>query len=245
MMLPQRSHKDARRVARKRGVFYFRRRLPGVDAGEVAVSLQTRNFREAEWLAAMLSREFDRMVGSMGKDRQQIAEALRRYLSKWLEDDERAWLQAKPGRPVYAWDAEEDEDPVAVDLAAIERDISDARQDLARRNFVAVADAADEVIREHGLSPADHAAVCLGILQARVKVFEARRERALGNGVAYNDAPPPAVPIPASLHMADCVLHPCQWVNAGETATFDRPPTSPIQAAAIRLFLARQCARGT
>jgi len=49
MMLPQCSH-----ITRKRGVYYYRRRLPGDAKREIAVSLRTRMFREAQWLAAKL-----------------------------------------------------------------------------------------------------------------------------------------------------------------------------------------------
>ncbi|WP_431272335.1 DUF6538 domain-containing protein [Dankookia sp. P2] len=52
-MLPHGSH-----IARKRGVFYYRRRLPGRICSEVAISLRTRHFREAEHLARALDRAF-------------------------------------------------------------------------------------------------------------------------------------------------------------------------------------------
>lgn len=202
-MLPQRSHKDARHVTRKRGVYYFRRRLPGCGIGEIALSLQTRNFRAAEWLAGLLSREFDRIVTKMSTDKNRIAEALRKYLEVWLAEDQTRWLGATAGRPVYAWDFEEGNDPVAADLAAIEQDIKDARLDAAQRNLGAVSEAADEIITQNGLSPADHAAIAYGILQARVRVFEARRERALGNPLPLIPQPPPAaVPPPAHVNGA-------------------------------------------
>lgn len=58
-MLPQRSHKGASpsRLTRKRGVFYWRRRLP--NGREVAISLTTRGYREAEHRAGLVNGAFD------------------------------------------------------------------------------------------------------------------------------------------------------------------------------------------
>ena len=84
MMLPQCSH-----ITRKRGVYYYRRRLPGDAKREIAVSLRTRMFREAQWLAAKLDQEFRKVMSSVKKyekpeDIQRIA---REYLSSKLEHD--------------------------------------------------------------------------------------------------------------------------------------------------------------
>jgi hypothetical protein len=57
-MLPQCSH-----ITRKRGVYYYRRRLPGTPKRELALSLHTRHFREAQWVAAILDREYSRVIG--------------------------------------------------------------------------------------------------------------------------------------------------------------------------------------
>ncbi|MGH6879767.1 DUF6538 domain-containing protein [Hypericibacter sp.] len=76
-MLPQRSHKcshicshnsiesDGSHVTKKRGVFYYRRRLPSPPGGEVAVSLGTTNYREAEHLATMLDEAFNELMQPM------------------------------------------------------------------------------------------------------------------------------------------------------------------------------------
>ena len=62
MMLPQCSH-----ITRKRGVYYYRRRLPGDAKREITVSLRTRMFREAQWLAAKLDQEFRKVMSSVKK----------------------------------------------------------------------------------------------------------------------------------------------------------------------------------
>ncbi|WP_375143950.1 DUF6538 domain-containing protein [Bradyrhizobium sp. Ash2021] len=52
-MLPQCSH-----ITKKRGVYYYRRRVPKSPGREVVLSLRTRVFRVAECLATGLDQEF-------------------------------------------------------------------------------------------------------------------------------------------------------------------------------------------
>ena len=66
--LPQCSHISLRsgrvevaHLTRKRGIYYWRRRLPVRLCGEVSLSLGTRRFRVAEHLAAMLDARFLRL----------------------------------------------------------------------------------------------------------------------------------------------------------------------------------------
>ena len=59
-MLPQCSH-----MTRKRGVYYYRRRLPKPHQGELALSLLTRRYREAEHLAALLDQTFTNVTKRM------------------------------------------------------------------------------------------------------------------------------------------------------------------------------------
>jgi hypothetical protein len=44
-MSPQITH-----ITRKRGVYYYRRRLPQHLGGEVSLSLRTKSFRREEWV---------------------------------------------------------------------------------------------------------------------------------------------------------------------------------------------------
>jgi hypothetical protein len=62
-MLPQRSH-----ITKKRGVYYYRRRIPKSPDSEVALSLQTRMFRVAEYLATWLDQEFRRLTEDVTTD---------------------------------------------------------------------------------------------------------------------------------------------------------------------------------
>jgi Domain of unknown function (DUF6538) len=86
MMLPQCSH-----ITCKRGVYYYRRRLPGATKSEIAVSLRTRMFREAQWLAAKLDQEFRGIMArvSENKNAADVQRIAREYLKDKLDHDMR------------------------------------------------------------------------------------------------------------------------------------------------------------
>lgn len=84
-MLPQCSH-----ITRKRGIYYYRRRLPKPLSGEIAVSLRTKTFLEADWLSQCLDRAFDRALRRMTESsnkRSDIAHMAKQYLRRALEHD--------------------------------------------------------------------------------------------------------------------------------------------------------------
>ena len=96
-MLPQCSH-----ITRKRGVYYYRRRLPGATKGEVALSLRTRMFREAQWLAAKLDQEFWGIMASVSgnKNTADVDRIAREYLRDKLDHDMKL-REASPHEAVY------------------------------------------------------------------------------------------------------------------------------------------------
>ena len=83
-MLPQCSH-----ITRKRGVYFYRRRLPFGLTGEVTLSLRTRTYREAEWLAQQLDEEFKRTIERVNDTNKNtdIPRILRQYLKQRLDFD--------------------------------------------------------------------------------------------------------------------------------------------------------------
>ena len=99
-MLPQCSH-----ITRKRGVFYYRRRLPKPLTGELALSLRTRAFREAEWLARVLDAAFPRMLRRMNdaKNLADINRIAREYLRDELDFDMKLRAKASQRRSTAAY----------------------------------------------------------------------------------------------------------------------------------------------
>lgn len=183
--LPQCSHIGLRsgrveaHLTRKRGIYYWRRRLPARLGGEVSLSLGTRGFRVAEYLAAMLDGEFFRVVATV-TDLSQIRSILRAYLAECLEADSQQRLGAKPGKPVYGWGASPDDDPVDVDLDAVVDSLGDARRALAERDYRSVARTVGELIQRHGIPDEHRNALAQGILEVRVELFEEMERRVLG-----------------------------------------------------------------
>jgi hypothetical protein len=91
-------------IARKRGIYCYRRRLPGLRRSEVCVSLRTRCYREAEHCAAILDKTFDsalRRARENMNDATDLNLLLRAYLQESLARDLERRMQRPPGTPVY------------------------------------------------------------------------------------------------------------------------------------------------
>jgi hypothetical protein len=87
-------------MTRKRGVYFVRRRLPRPFLGEVAVSLSTRHFRTAEYLAETLSAAFEVLVAqSMTSPNLQII--LSEYLREHLASARRRLVDAPHGESPF------------------------------------------------------------------------------------------------------------------------------------------------
>ncbi len=193
------SHRDAKALSRKRGVYYFRRQLPAPLSGEIAVSLCTRNYREAEHLAEILNSAFRAAVRS-SPTASDLRAILRKYLDDALEEDARARVTLPTGLPVYGLGAAapEGRDPVAMDQDVIGVALSEARQALAARDFPSVQDTVAILLKEHGLPESASNALAYGILEANVRVFEEAQRRTYGRSPVVL-LPEPPTPAPAAL----------------------------------------------
>jgi macrodomain Ter protein organizer (MatP/YcbG family) len=144
-MLPQCSH-----ITRKRGVFYFRRRLPKPLSGEITLSLRTRVFREAEWLTHTLDAAFARVLQRMTDDKNpaEISRIVQEYLRSHLENDleQRAYAAH---RPVYAGYVDAGEDSVTADLEWIDCELDAAKTELAERLYEHQRPLIDALMGEH------------------------------------------------------------------------------------------------
>jgi hypothetical protein len=187
MMLPQCSH-----ITRKRGVYYYRRRLPRHLTREVTLSLRTRSFREAQWLAAKLDREFRKLMLSVKKyekpeDIQRIA---REYLKSRLEHD----MEVRIGSPhvgVYSRSKEPGR-IVADDLEWIEGELLGARARLRERLYEHERETIDYVMQNRGVPAEQRNALAHALYQADVEFWEAVIERTKGNQYAK---PPMLLPL--------------------------------------------------
>ena len=180
-MLPQCSH-----ITRKRGVFYYRRRLPKPLTGELALSLRTRAFREAEWLARVLDAAFPRMLRRMNdaKNLADINRIAREYLRDELDFDMK--LRAKASQtPVYGYlyfneDASRP-DPVAADLLWIDLELETAEKKLAKRLYEERRGIIDRLMDEYQVPEDQWNDLAFAIFCARIKKWETIRKRTLGD----------------------------------------------------------------
>jgi site-specific recombinase XerD len=174
-MLPQCSH-----ITRKRGIYYYRRRLSGCTKGEVAVSLRTRVFREAQWLAARLDLEFGRIIASV-KDNTKtpdIQRIAREYLKSKLEHDMEQ-REASSHIGVYSRSTQAGR-IVSDDLEWIDDELQTARTELRERLYEHQRPLIDEIMEDNALPPELRDAVAHAIFQANVAFWETVRERTLG-----------------------------------------------------------------
>jgi hypothetical protein len=174
--LTQRSHKCSRgtssvasRLTRKRGVYYYRRRLPSRLGTDVALSLGTRKYREAEHLAEALDAVFRRAVNTVAISAD-LRSILRKYLEEALADDAEMRLTASPGRSVYTDGSRigPDRNTLDVDDETISLLLSDAREALALRDFKSVAVSVNNLIQECNLPEEQRNALAYGVLEANV-----------------------------------------------------------------------------
>lgn len=175
-MFPRCSH-----ITRKRGVYYYRRRLPIGVGGEIAFSLQTRVFREAEWLAQRLDPEFkaiiERVMLNQTKTKD-ISEIVSAYLKRKLDADMQHRI-ASPKKPLFPADADE-KTIVKSDLEFAEGELKAAETELQTRAYDHQRPLIDELMEAHGVPEEQRDALAHGIFQANVKLWKVIRERTLG-----------------------------------------------------------------
>lgn len=162
MMLPQCSH-----ITRKRGVYYYRRRLPGDAKREIAVSLRTSMFREAQWLAAKLDQEFRKLMSSVKFEKPaDIQRIAREYLKSKLEHDMEV-RTASPHVGVYSRSTEPNR-IVADDLEWIEGELQTAKTELRERLYRHQKPLIDELMQTHSIAPELRDAFSHAILQSNI-----------------------------------------------------------------------------
>ena len=193
-----RPHRDATRLTRKAGTFYYRRRLPDGLRGELVVSLSTDRFRRAEWLASCLETKFQSLPW-VKMTRDEIQSLLRGLLDQLLEDDQAARLDFKErGRPVHAsrFDLEDhDGDIRAADQASLHRDIEFWRDVQDEGDFSAVDETVDELLEGREVDSATRRRLAAGVIETFIKAKEVSLGRTAGAGFTVLDMPAgPLVP---------------------------------------------------
>jgi hypothetical protein len=176
IMLPQCSH-----ITRKRGVYYYRRRLPQHPTRELTLSLRTRSFREAQWLAAKLDEEFTVIMSSVKNHEQpaDIQRIAREYLKSRLETDMELRVDS-PHVGVYSRSTEPGQ-IVADDLEWVEGELLGARARLRDRLYDHEWRVIDGVMEHYGVPQHQRNALAHAIYQADVAFWETVIQRTKGN----------------------------------------------------------------
>ena len=191
---PKRSHKDAKGISRKRGIYYFRRQLPDPLEGEIAISLWTRKYREAEYLAEALNALFSHTVRTVSSPTE-LRTILRAYVDEQLAEDAEMRLTAPPGRSLFTDGSRIDRDHTAhdVDREIISLALADAREALATRDFGSVAVSVQHLMSEHDIPEGQRNALAHGVLEANVRALKEILRRVKGEApVIFPDQSPPS-----------------------------------------------------
>jgi hypothetical protein len=183
--IPQGSHNGSH-IARKKGVYHYRRRLPGVCRGEICISLRARLYREAEHRAALVDVGFDsalRRARENVTDTSDLNSILRDYLRDCLDGDLQRRIDRQRGYPIYAywWEPGDPETVTEADLRAIRDERSSLQYALAHNSQqIDTEDFARELLRQHGLPDNLLGPLLLGLTEARIRCWDVAERRTLG-----------------------------------------------------------------
>lgn len=169
-MLPQCSH-----ITKKRGVYYYRRRIPKSPGSEVALSLR-------------LDQEFRRLTQDVTTDdKTDLAAILRDYLKAHLASDMERRIET-PNAPMFGM-AVPGRSHASVELEWIDVELAGARSALAGRNYDHEGPLVHDLMEHYKVPEQYRNALAHGILQANVELWETVRQRTLGNFSSLIEAP--------------------------------------------------------
>jgi integrase len=206
---PQKSH-----ITRKAGIYRYRRRIPG-QGGEICLSLHTRHYREAEYLAVVVSRAFDDAVKrarmAVSATKQDLNAILRGYLKEALNAHLRAEQTPSGAMPMGLWP-----------LRMLEIAEAESRDALAERDFRNLRSVVDGLMERHGLPEEQRHHLGIGVLEAELKVIQEAIRRARGETSLVfpadeteqaappppSPAPPPPPPPPPTTPLASALVEP-------------------------------------
>lgn len=200
-------------VYRKRGIYHYRRRLPGMWRTEVTVSLRTRSYREAEHLAAMLDVNFgEALQGAICKVETiqdsitgvNLNSILREHLKHLLDADLKNRLSRLPGEPIYA---DTSASRRGFGMMAQEADLQAIRHARARAERrlalgapdAGVATMAHMLTLRHRLPGWAQQPLMIGLMEVNLRYCEAVERRRLGiDPLVFSSADPLSIPtVPA------------------------------------------------
>jgi Phage integrase family len=175
MMLPQCSH-----ITHKRGIFYYRRRIPGHPSAEVAVSLRTRRLGVARCLALELDRAFGRIIATVIENKKtvDVLSVARQYLKRALDND----MELRISSPnLGAYSRSRDRGRIVADeLEWIDGELATARTELAERLYDHQRPLIDELMAAHEVPEQQREALAFAIFRANVERWQIVRKRTLG-----------------------------------------------------------------
>lgn len=239
-MLPQCSH-----ITRKRGVFYWRRRLPGTLGREIALSLKTRHFREAEHRSGLIDGAFGAaMRKAMSEPKSPdvtIETILRGELRKALDADIERRVTRQPGTAAYAywWDPDDGMTEKEADLREIRGQRASWRDSIAKNFGDHDTEAtADRLIAQHGLTAAVRDRLVLGLKEVWIEALNRAERRTLGEEPFVFDVQSVTTSAAETASVVSAQAAPTAPPHPPQTAT--PAPAAPLLSSLIDPFIERR-----
>ena len=164
------------------------------------MSLGTRQFRRAEWLADQLERHVQRLTHRRAMTIEEIRRILREYLARLLTEDAAARVTVEPGLPVHAsWvpGMPNHGGPEDADVSEARDNIEAWKAARRSRDYASVSEEVEELATRHGVPDNMRPTLALGVIEAFIKLNEVAEHRASGEAFTVLDVPPgPDVPSP-------------------------------------------------
>ncbi len=183
-MVPHWSHIGSH-IKRKRGVFFYRRRLPRPHQDEITLSLGTTSFWLAQALAKDLDDAFLRFLQRPPMNEFDIKKALREYLRAELKSLRQKHLATPRDKAIHALEVDMPYDTHAVreaDYNAIESRLRSLRRGLRERDLRGYGLVADDLSEGHVLTSEQRVEFALGLMKAQIQVLE-QSERWIRHGL--------------------------------------------------------------
>lgn len=157
------------------------------------MSLGTRQFRRAEWLAEKLENRVQTLIHRPAMTLEDIRRILREYLAEVLTSDAVTRVAVEPGLPVYAsWvpGMPGHAGPEDADVAEARDNIEVWKAARRARDYASVSEEVDDLVERHGIPDNMRPTLALGLIEAFIKLNEVAEHRASGEAFTVLDVPP-------------------------------------------------------
>jgi len=165
-------HTQCSHITQKRGVFYYRRRLPSPHTGEITLSLRTKKFLPAQHMVMIIDHLFCQLVSLSMPESGNLKNRITQYIRKEIDQFHQRWLSTPTGSPAFGYTENLYEDPVAADLEHLKLIKHGVVDDLRSRDFKPHKPRVLELLQVNELSNEEFKSAARTLLQADTDILD-------------------------------------------------------------------------